>query len=291
MNLLKALGMGLLQGLTEFLPVSSSGHLAIFKCIFHVDTGTGIFFDVLLHVGTLISVFVAFWDDIVMLFKEGIGILVDFGHNLGVFFHNCATKEEKYAYEKVVTSSYRKFVMLVIVATIPTGIMGIAGKDFVEVAGESLLVPGIGLIVTALVLFVADRCKGGKKLPSTVTYLEGFITGMVQGIATLPGVSRSGSTIAACLLLGFEKKFAVKYSFIMSVPAILGAAVLELKDVIESPPPVGEIPMYLAGMVVAAIVGFICIKTMMIVVRNNKFTIFSIYCLIAGIVCLVAHFK
>ncbi len=291
MNLLKAMGMGLIQGLTEFLPVSSSGHLAIFKCIFHADTDTGILFDVLLHVGTLISVFVAFWADILALFKEGIGMLLDFCHNLGIFFHNCFSKDEKYAYDRVVTGSYRKFVMLVIVATIPTGIMGIAGKDFVEVAGESLLVPGIGLICTSMILFVADRCKGGKKLPSTVSYLDGFITGMVQGVATLPGVSRSGSTIAACLLLGFEKKFAVKFSFIMSVPAILGAAVLELKDVAQSPPPSGEIPMYLAGMAVAAVVGFVCIKTMMLVVRRNKFTIFSIYCLIAGIVCLVAYFK
>ena len=291
MNLLKAMGMGLVQGLTEFLPVSSSGHLAIFKCIFHADTDTGILFDVLLHVGTLISVFVAFWADIVMLFKEGCGIVADFTHNLGIFFHNCFTKEEKYAYDKVVTSSYRKFVMLVIVATIPTGVMGIAGKDFVEAAGTALLVPGIGLICTSVILFIADRCKGGKKLPSTVTYLEGFITGMVQGVATLPGVSRSGSTIAACLLLGFEKRFAVKYSFIMSVPAILGAAVLELKDLAGNPPPAGEIPMYLAGMAVASVVGFICIKTMMLLVRKNKFTIFSIYCLIAGIVCLAAHFK
>jgi len=282
--------MGLIQGLTEFLPVSSSGHLAIFKHIFSVDTGTGILFDVLLHVGTLISIFVAFHYDMYMLISEGFGILGDWVKNLVIFFRNLNT-DDKLPYKKVITSPYRKFVMLIIVATIPTGIMGIAGKDFVESAQESLLVPGICLIITSIILFVADRCKGGDKLSSDTTMLDGFIIGMVQGIATLPGISRSGSTITACLVSGFERKFAVKFSFIMSIPAVMGAALLELGDLAENPVPKDEIHIYIIGMIVAAIVGYICIKTMLVVVRKKKFTIFSIYCLAAGVLSLVGYFS
>ncbi len=290
MTLLKGILMGLIQGLTEFLPVSSSGHLAIFKHIFHVDTGTGLLFDVLLHVGTLISIFVAFHHDVYMLIVEGFGILGDWCKNIATFFKNFGGVGG-YPYKKVITSSYRRFVILILVATVPTGILGIAGKDFVESAQESLLVPGICLIITAVVLFIADRCEGGDKLPSHTTMLDGFIVGMVQGIATLPGISRSGSTITACLVRGFEKKYAVKFSFIMSIPAVMGAALLELKDVADTPVPEGEMGIYIVGMLVAAVVGFICIKTMLVVVRKRKFTFFSIYCLVAGILSLVGYFS
>jgi undecaprenyl-diphosphatase len=116
-------------------------------------------------------------------------------------------------------------VVLILVSTIPTGIIGFVGKDVVEQASELLIVPGICLIATAILLFIADRCKGGDKLPKDITYTNAFVVGIAQGVATLPGLSRSGTTITACLLSGFNRKFAVKYSFIMSIPAILGAMV------------------------------------------------------------------
>ncbi len=292
MTLLQAILMGLIQGLTEFLPVSSSGHLALFKILFHVETDTGILFDVLLHVGTLAAICFVYYRDIWKLIVEGCCIVRDSFVNVVIFFKNKFRKEEE-PFTRVISSSYRKFVMLIIVSTIPTGIIGIVGKDVVSAASEILIVPGICLIVTAVLLFVADRVKDGEKYPKNATYTNAFGIGIAQGIATLPGLSRSGTTITACLISGFSRNFAVKYSFIMSIPAILGALVLELKDVIgaEGMEMTGmDILYYFIGMVIAGLVGYVCIKTMLVIVRRKKFTIFAVYCLIVGAVSVGGYF-
>lgn len=293
MTLLQAVFMGVLQGLTEFLPVSSSGHLAIFKQIFGVNTNTGIMFDVLLHVGTLIAIFIAFYADVLELIKEGFGLLGDCFLNVGLFFKN-RNSEHKTDYVNVLKTPYRKFVLWILIATVPTGILGVVGSDFVEWAQTGLIIPGICLIITALLLYLADHVDGGEKTPQTAKGIDAFEIGMAQGIATLPGLSRSGTTITACLLCGFERKFAVKFSFLMSIPAVLGAAVLELKDITSASISSAELLYYIIGMAVAAVVGYISIKTMLLIVRKQKFTFFSIYCFIAGVCAIIgaiAQFK
>ncbi len=289
MSLLQAIIMGIIQGATEFLPVSSSGHLALFKILFHVNTDTGLMFDVMLHLGTLIAIFAVYYKDIIRMVVEAFKIIRDVFINIVRFFRNKFGKEEN-EYLKIVTNGYRKFVLLVIVSTIPTGIIGLVASDFVEMASEILLIPGICLVVTSILLFISDRIQGGNKGPKNVSYTNGFIIGICQGIATLPGLSRSGTTIAACLISGFDRRFAVKYSFIMSIPAVLGAAILELKDISTAALSGTEILYYVIGMAVAAVVGYICIKTMLVIVRNKKFTIFSIYCLIIGALSIGGYF-
>lgn len=289
MSLLQAILMGIIQGLTEFLPVSSSGHLALFKILFGVETDTGILYDVLLHVGTLIAICLVYYKDIGKLIVEGCGILRDAFFNVVVFFRNKALQEDE-PYRRIVNSGYRKFVMLIIVSTIPTGIIGVFGKDAVTMASEILIVPGICLVVTGILLLVADRAKDGEKLPKNVTYTNAFGVGIAQGIATLPGLSRSGTTITACLLSGYQRNFAVKYSFIMSIPAILGALILELTDISSVAVTSAEIVYYIIGMIIAAVVGYICIKTMLVIVRRKKFTGFAIYCFIIGIVSIAGYF-
>ncbi|MCI8893489.1 MAG: undecaprenyl-diphosphate phosphatase [Lachnospiraceae bacterium] len=289
MSLLQSIVMGLIQGLTEFLPVSSSGHLAIFKNIFQVNTETGILFDILLHLGTLVAIFAVYYRDIFKLIAEGFGILGDACCNIGIFFKHTFGKKET-PYKRVIKNGYRKFVMLVIVSTIPTGIIGFVARDLVEAASEFLFIPGICLIITAVLLLISDRVPDGAKTPKNVTYTNAFGVGICQGLATMPGLSRSGTTITACVISGFDRNFAVKYSFIMSIPAILGAAVLELGDVgsVEIPPT--EILYYVVGMVVAAVVGFICMKTLLVIVRKKKFTYFAIYCLLIGAVSIGGYF-
>ena len=151
-------------------------------------------------------------------------------------------------------------------------------------------VPGICLIATAVLLLIADHCKDGDKLPKNVTYTDAFSVGIAQGIATLPGLSRSGTTITACLLAGYQRNFAVKYSFLMSIPAILGALVLELKDATDLAVSGTEVVYYVIGMAVAAVVGYICIKTMLVIVRKKKFTVFAIYCLLVGALSIGGYF-
>lgn len=289
MSLLQAILMGIIQGLTEFLPVSSSGHLALFKILFGVETDTGILYDVLLHVGTLLAICVVYYKDIWRLITEGCAIVRDSFVNVVVFFKNRTTNETE-AYRRIVNSSYRKFVMLIIVSTIPTGVIGFFGRDVVSMASEILIVPGICLIVTAILLLVADRTKDGGKLPKNVTYTEAFGVGIAQGIATLPGLSRSGATITACLLSGYQRNFAVKYSFIMSIPAILGALILELTQLGNVTVTSMEIVYYIIGMMIAAVIGYICIKLMLVIVRRKKFTGFAIYCLLVGALSIGGYF-
>ncbi|MSS63342.1 undecaprenyl-diphosphate phosphatase [Velocimicrobium porci] len=295
MKLWEAIVMGIVQGLAEFLPISSSGHLALFKNILGIDleAAGGLLFDVMLHFGTLVAIFVVFWKDIKKLIIEGFSIIGDFFINVGRFFSNRigqAGKNEPKEYKKVIDGAYRKFVMMVIVSTIPTGIIGVLLDNFIEKASESVIIPGVGLIITAILLTIADHAELGKKRPNQISYTEAGIVGIAQGIATMPGISRSGTTITTCLKLGFDKNFAVKYSFIMSIPAVLGAVVLKLKDFASITFETATIVNYTIGTIVSAVVGYICIKTMLVIVRGKKFKGFAFYCFIVGAIAIIWNF-
>jgi undecaprenyl-diphosphatase len=289
MSIFESILLGVVQGITEFLPVSSSGHLAIIQNIFHIETNGSMLFDIMLHVGTLVAIFVVYYRDIWNMIKEAVFMAGDIFANLHTFLLNRIHKTSL-KYRKIVHNNYRKFVVLILVSTIPTGVIGVLAKDLVSAASETLLIPGICLLITGVLLLMADLAKEGKKKPKDVSYKSGLLIGASQGIATLPGLSRSGTTIAACIFCGLDRKFAVKYSFILSIPAVLGAAVLEIKDVIAEPVEAGQLGIYAVGMVCAAVVGYICIKTMLVVVRNKKFRYFAYYCFAIGVVAIAGHF-
>ncbi len=255
MTILQALFLGALQGLTEFLPVSSSGHLVIFQHIFGISEGA-LAFDVLLHLGTLIAVFVAFWDDILAIIKQ----------------------------------PFSRLTYLIIVGCIPAGLMGYFLQPLFEQAFESLLVVGIGLLITGLVLKVseiaADNSLSMKEIEET-TYWNVLFIGVLQGIAIIPGISRSGSTIAGGLLAGLDRTFAARYSFLVAVPVILGAAVVQLKDISASGVTGAILPM-IVGPLTAAVSGFIAIKIVMRLVHNGRLSVFSYYCWTVGGLTILA---
>lgn len=289
MSIIQAIFLGIIQGITEFLPISSSGHLAIFQNIFHMNTDGGLLFDVMLHVGTLMAILVVYRKDIWRMIRETICICIDIVQNVKTFFYN-RKYDEALRYKRVIHNNYRKFVVLVIVSTIPTAVIGYAMRSIVNLASRTLLVPGVCLLLTGILLLVADISEDGKKLPKDVSYMNGFFIGIAQGFATLPGLSRSGTTIAACLMSGMDKRFAVKYSFIMSIPAVIGAAVLELKDIGQETVTMPLVGNCIAGALVAGLVGYVCIKTMLMVVKKKKFKGFAIYCFIVGVASIVGHF-
>ena len=178
---------------------------------------------------------------------------------------------------------------MVICATIPTGIIGFAAQDLIALASKSLLAPGIGLIMTAILLIISDAVETGNKIPKDISFTSSFLIGIAQGLSTLPGLSRSGTTIAACLISGYDKRFAVKYSFIMAIPAILGAACLEISQIGGSNVSISQFFIYLVGAVVSGIVGYFCMKKMLTIVRKKKFRGFAIYCLIVGSISIIAY--
>lgn len=284
MTLVQAIILGAIQGLTEFLPVSSSGHLAVFKNLFNLNLDTGILFDVMLHFATLIAVIIIYSKELGLMIVEFFKMIGDIFKNLGI-----KLRKSDEPYHQVVCNSIRKFTLMIIVTTIPTGIMGILLEDLVETLQMSLLFPGIFLVLTAIVLFISDRLPEQNGTPRTTSFGKALIIGVAQGCATMPGLSRSGTSVAACVACGMNRAFAVKYAFIMSIPAILGAAVVKIPDLKEAAFTTNEIINYSAGMLVAFIVGFICIKAMLLIVRKKKFTYFGFYCLFIGCLAIGAH--
>jgi undecaprenyl-diphosphatase len=257
MSVWVALVLGILQGLTEFIPVSSSGHLVIFQHIFGVQ-GSPLTFDVLVHIGTLTAVFVAFWDDIATILRNPLG----------------------------------KLTRLIIVGCIPAGLMGYFLQPYFEKAFESLLVVGIGLLITGFVLKIseniAEKSLNMKEIRET-SYGDVLFIGLLQGIAIVPGISRSGSTIAGGLLAGLDRTFAARYSFLVAIPVILGAGLVQLKDLPGNVVTGSWVP-YLVGFIAAAVFGYLAIQVVMKLVRNGRLSIFSYYCWAVGIATLAFYF-
>ena len=272
MSLLSSILLGLIQGLTEFLPISSSGHLAIAE---HFLGQAGVpatpdFFDVLLHLGTLVAVFVAYWQDI----REMVVELIDGVRDLA---HGTTPNPIPPA---------RRLILLIIVATLPLFAVLLI-KDWVEGLSNNIYFVAGALIVTGFLLFASDRVKKGRKTERSATLRDVFLVGVAQAIATCPGISRSGTTITAGCFVGFDRKFAVRFSFLMSIPAVLGANILTLKDAItEGGIIAGDIPVYLVGVAVAAVVGYACIRLLKMIADKGRFGWFAYYCWAAGLIVL-----
>ena len=274
MTFLSSFLLGLVQGIAEFLPISSSGHLAIAQNLLGMsDAGTvPEFFDVLLHLGTLVAVFVAYWADI----KD---MVLEFFRGAGDLIHHSTPNPVPPA---------RRLILLIILGTLPLFVV-LPVKDAVQSLSNSMVFIGAALIVTGVLLFVSDRVKKGRKHERTATWLDVLIVGLGQAIATMPGISRSGMTITTGCFVGFERKFAVRFSFLLSIPAVLGANILSLADAAKAGINWAEVPVYLVGVVTAAVVGYLCIRLLRFIADRGKFGAFAYYCWAVGVLTLVLN--
>ena len=280
-----ALFYGIVQGLAEFLPISSSGHLALFQSIFNLgDTDNLFTFNIFLHIGTLAAVFLMYRRDIFPLvpaFFTLCGKL--FKGKLIVREQNEDGTKGKLNLD---ATPGERMVIMIIIATLPL-LLTFFYKDYVEMLNAYPKVIGGILIFNGVVLFVSDRlARTGKNLEDA-TVKDALTVGLLQAVAVVPGLSRSGTTITAGLLRGFDRDFAVKFSFILSIPTILGASVLEIPDVIAEPIPSADIPSYIIGMVTAAVVGFAAMKLLTFISKRSNFTAFSFYCWAVGIITVI----
>ena len=288
MSIGKAILMGVIQGLTEFLPVSSSGHLGLIKALF--DTGdNSILFDILLHFATLIAIVAVFYKDVLRLVIEFGGMCRDIGLNIAALGKSLSGGRDP-EYVRVIDNPYRKFVLMLIISTVPTAIIGVFMKDVVEFTSGNLIVTGVCLICTGAILAMSDFLADGDRKLKESNYGDAFAIGAAQGVATLPGLSRSGITIVAGLLCGLDRKFAAKYSFIMSIPAVLGALVLELFDIGTESVTAGDVGCYIVGMLIAAIIGYVALRVIMNIIVSRYFKFFAAYCALIGIVSIIVHF-
>lgn len=275
MSFLNAIILGLIQGIAEFLPISSSGHLSIAQNLlgFRVEGTNDMFFDVLLHLGTLAAVFVAYWDEIREMIVE---------------FFAAAGDLVKGKKQKTVPPA-RRLIAMIVIGTLPLFVI-LPVKDFVEGLSQNTYFIGGALLVTGCLLLLCDRARKGKKNEGTATMKDALLVGISQAIATCPGISRSGMTISAGCFCGFERKFAVRFAFLLSIPAVLGANILHIADVLENGIDPALLPVYFVGVTVAAVSGYLCIRLLKMIAEKGKFGAFSYYCWAMGAVTIFLSF-
>ncbi len=271
MDLIFAAVLGFVQGLAEFLPISSSGHLAVIQNFFPDKTEVDTLFDVLLHLATLVSICIVFRHDIVEMIKEVIGFFKDAGHP------KPDEGEPKPA---------RRLVLMIIIATLPLVIV-LPVKDYIDSLSNSTYFIGIAFLITGVMLYLSDRMMNGRKTEKNMTVSDAVKIGLVQAIASLPGISRSGSTITAGMAVGLNRSFAVKFSFLLSLPAVIGATLVSLVDAINEGVDASRFPAYLLGMVIAGVTGYFAIKLVKMLSEKGKFGKFCYYCFAAGIATIV----
>jgi undecaprenyl-diphosphatase len=267
--------LGILQGLTEFLPVSSSGHLVIAGHFFGLSEG-GITFGVLVHLATLIAVFIVFWDDIIDIFKGLYSILLSL----------LRLKDEKIS-TLLRHDSQVKLVALLLIGSIPAGIAGLLFKDFFEELFKSPVVTGFMLLVTGGILWLASRLSNRLKIVEDMTSGDALLIGVAQAVAIFPGISRSGSTITGGLLRGLNRENAARFSFLLSIPVIGGAALLESRELIRAITSPEEVSALVAGFIAALISGYIAIKFLLSILKKGRLHFFSYYCWALGILTIL----
>ena len=264
MNTIEAILMGILQGLTEYLPVSSSGHLTIAANLFGIDGEQNLTFTVAVHVATVLSTLVILWKEIVWILK-------------GLFKWDGAINAEQ------------RYVLAIVVSMIPVGIVGVFFKDYVEeIFGAGLMVVGCCLLLTALLLIFSYYARPRQK--ENISLADAFVIGLAQAAAVMPGLSRSGSTIATGLLLGNKKEQLAQFSFLMVIPPILGEALLDILKAMSqgsetATAGIGTWPL-LAGFLAAFLSGCLACKWMIGIVRRGKLIYFGIYCAVVGLLLI-----
>lgn len=264
MNSAEALVLGLLQGLTEYLPVSSSGHLAIGSYIFGIEGEENLAFTVAVHVATVLSTFVVLWSEIAWILK-------------GLF--------------KFEMNDETRYVFNILVSMIPVGVVGLFFKDTVEeIFGSGLLIVGIMLLVTAALLTFSYYAKPRQK--EKISLRDAFVIGLAQAAAVMPGLSRSGSTIATGLLLGNKKEKLAQFSFLMVIPPILGEALLDVVKAVKGEEAFGGIDAMplTVGFIAAFVSGCLACKWMIDIVKKGKLIYFGIYCAVAGAITIICNF-
>jgi undecaprenyl-diphosphatase len=256
MNIFEAALLGLIQGLTEFLPVSSSGHLVLFQDLLGLNE-PGVTLEVLLHFGTLLAVFFVFGKDFIALLQ---------------FYRD---------------QYQRHFLFMLILGVVVTGLLGLLFGRYIELLFSSTLVVGFMLLITGLIIILIKIVPQGQKNISTMKPLDALLIGLLQAFAIIPGISRSGTTILTALWRGLDRDSAVRFSFMLSAPVILGATLVEAKDLFTTGLESAMLFNYLVGTLVAFISGIFAIKVFIRMLSGSKFHYFAYYCWAIGLIVII----
>ena len=281
MNLFQAFLLGVLQGATEFLPVSSSGHLVLVPWLLNWSASS-LAFDVVVHWGTAVAVIAYFWRDWVTLIRETWFLSLRLSKNR---VSEGFTKETG-LFGKTPVSADVRLAFFIVLGTIPAAVLGYLLEDFFEAMFARPVAAACFLIVTAAILAFSERVGSRECELDTLNWLDALIIGLAQALAILPGISRSGSTIAAGLTRGLKRESAARFSFLLATPIILGAGLLKVMDLAQAGNLAAQAPVLVVGFVAAGLVGYACIHFLLRYVQRRPLYLFSIYCTIAGVICL-----
>lgn len=276
MSILMAALLGLVQGVAEFLPISSSGHLSIIQNVFKLNyvEEEHLLFDVLLHLGTLVAVFLSYKNEISVMFKDCADVLTG----------KAATTEDGGRLRPTVRN-----VILIVVATLPL-VFILPFNDRIEELYYNTPFICFALIITGCLLFACGKLVEGRKNERTATVADAFVIGCSQAIATIPGLSRSGTTITVATACGFRRSYAVQFSFLMSIPAVLGSVLLTLIKTLRDGIVWTNVPAYIVGMIIAGVTGYISIQVFRHITKKTSFKGFAYYCWGAALVSLILSF-
>lgn len=290
MSVIYAILLAMIQGVTEFLPVSSYGHMIAVEKLLGIDLGTGILFESLVHLGCAAAILFLFRKDLMRILEESVGMVMDLIGNANLWIHNRKTGENL-AYARIVHGTYRKFTALLALSMVPTFLLGFTARRLADMAASTAILPGIGFLLSGIVLLVTDmNNSGGEKGPREAGYDCAMWIGICQGIAVFPGLSRMGLTLCAALLCGCSRKFAVKFSILMSLPAIIGAALSQLGQFGADSMSVGLGFIYIFAMLIAGVVSCLVIRFMHNLVLKKKLRYFAYYSFVAGVLALIINF-
>ncbi len=282
MEILKAILLGIVQGITEFLPISSSGHLSLFRHFFNIETETAGLFSAMLHIGTLLAVLLMFYKPIYELFEEFIKCISD------IF-------KGKFTFNFKKMSATRRMLFMFVISCIPLLLLLIpTGKDTnlmdsvnIFSTDDSVLAEGICFMITGFLLVLGTIINSNYKKKKNITPFSALVIGIAQFFAAcFPGISRSGSTISAGLCCGISKKNMIRYSFILSIPAILASGIMEFKDAMDADIVIPVLPL-IVGVVTSAVVGVFAIKLLQILLKRDLFKYFGYYCLVLGFITTI----
>lgn len=282
--------LAIIQAVTEFLPVSSTGHLCVLEQLLGMDHGTGLLLEAMLHLGTAGAIIFLFRKELKKTGLELVGMFMDILGNVNLYIHNRRTGESL-GYARIVTGTYRKFGALLVISMIPTVLLGFTGRRLALLAADSQIVPGIGFLLTGVLLLVTDLNRsGGMKGPREASYDSAMWIGICQGLAVFPGISRMGFTLCAALLCGYSRKFAVRFSVFMSLPAIVGAFFVEAGNFGAAEMTVGLGFAYVFAAVVAGFIGCFMIRTAINMSQKVKLRYFAYYSFAAGMIALAVNY-
>lgn len=288
MDYLLAILSGILQGATEFIPVSSSAHLVILRAFAPAALDAAAM-DAFLHLGSLAGLMLALQEDLGHICGQLLLIVRDALKNAGIFLKSMRDREEP-RYARTLTSNYRRLALLILAASLPTAIVGLLLRRLALRFYGSTLYTGAGLMVTGVVILVVSRVQPSGRLPKEIPVKRGFLAGLVQGICVLPGLSRAGMTMSVAILLGFGRKMAVRYAYLIGIPAIAGAGILELVLAGTAGLITAELlGMYLAGMAAACLASFVFVKGLLSLSRSLPLAVFAVYNILLGVAAIALH--